>query len=408
VDPLAALLLLAESPTSAERHTALVLLVVFVLLALGVSSLCSIFEAVLLSITPAYVARLDQEGKSSGARIKSLKEHVDEPLAAILTLNTVAHTIGAAGAGAQAEVVFGSGSLGIVSAVLTVLILLVSEIIPKSVGAAYWRKLAPGVALCLVALTKILKPVLWIELKITKVFTSESAHDTNLSREEISAMAQLGADQGVFEDGESRILKNLFRFSSLRTSDIMTPRTVVFALPETTPVSDLVARGKIRFSRIPIYQESIDTVTGYVLVSEVMLGAAHGEGSAPLSDFRRDVQLIKEEASLTKAFDTILAAQTHIALVVDRFGGTAGLVTLEDLVETLLGMEIVDEVDAVQDMQELARREWRRRAKRLGLIDDESQDPLASRELDAGELQAAVAEKKEADEEAAPEGSEPS
>lgn len=395
MDPLAFLLLFAADapPTDAERQTALVLLVFFVLLALGVSSLCSIAEAVLLSITPAYVARQSQEGKTSAKRIKELKEHLDVPLATILTLNTIAHTIGAAGAGAQAEVAFGSGSLAIFSAVLTVLILIVSEIIPKSVGAAYWRKLAPLVATCLYFLDKVFYPIIWLELKITKLFTSKSGHGpARLSREEISAMAHLGAEQGVFEENESRILKGLFRFTSLTASDIMTPRTVLFTLNEETPVSELVARDKIRFSRIPIHKGAVDKITGYVLVSEVLLGASRGEQAAPLRDFRRDIQLVKEDATLLKVFDAILREQSQIALVVDRFGGTAGLVTLEDLVETLLGLEIVDEVDAVQDMQELARREWRRRAKRLGLIDDESQEPLESRVLDATEIEAASSE----------------
>ncbi|MGE0708665.1 MAG: CNNM domain-containing protein [Planctomycetota bacterium] len=390
MDPLAALLLLADAGDPTERHTAVVLLVVFVVLALLVSSLCSVFEAVLLSITPAYVARQAQEGKRSADRIKALKEKIDEPLAAILTLNTVAHTIGAAGAGAQAEIAFGSGSLGIVSAVLTVLILLVSEIIPKSIGAAYWRKLAPGVSWCLVVMNRLLYPVIWIELRITSLFTTEGHGPPRLSREEISAIAQLGADQGVFEEGESRILKNLFRFSQLKAQDVMTPRTVVFALAQETPVRALVEQEQVRFSRIPIHDGSIDRVTGYVLVSEVLLGATHGDQELPLADFQRELQLVREDSSLPKVFEALLRTQAQIALVVDRFGGTAGIVTLEDLVETLIGLEIVDEVDAERDMQELARREWRRRAKRLGLIGDESEDPLASRELDQQALREAA------------------
>lgn len=365
--------------TDAERSTALFMLGVYVLLALGVSTLCSLAEAVLLSITPSYVARLEQEGKAAGERIRQLKLEVDKPLATILTLNTIAHTIGAAGAGAQAEIAFGSGSLAIVSAVLTVLILLVSEIIPKSLGAAYWRQLAPAVATILALLTKALGPVIWLELKITKVFTSKGMHGpAGPSREEISAIAQLGADQGVFEEGESRILKNMFRFSSLRAKDIMTPRTVLYALPATTKVRELAERDTIRFSRIPIYTDSVDRVAGYVLVNQILLAANHGAMDKPLSEFARELKVIGEGARLSKVFDTLLAAHSHLILVVDDFGGTAGLVTLEDLVETLLGMEIVDEVDAVQDMQDLARKQWRRRALRLGLISDEDQDPLDS------------------------------
>ncbi|MBL4847644.1 MAG: HlyC/CorC family transporter [Planctomycetes bacterium] len=365
----------------------MVMLVVYVLIALVVSTLCSLAEAVLLSITPSYIAQLQQENSPHAARLKQLKLEVDKPLATILTLNTVAHTIGAAGAGAQAELAFGSGSLGIVSAVLTVLILLVSEIIPKSLGAAHWKTLAPAIGRILGVLSKILGPVIWLELAITKIFTTTGVHGAaGVSRAEISAIAQLGADQGALEESESRILKNMFRFGSLTARDVMTPRTVLYALPEDTPVSELADRETIRFSRIPIYRGTIDTITGYVFVNELLLAANHGGRDRPLSEFNREIKLIAEGARLLKVFDTLLAAKRPVALVVDEFGGTAGLVTLEDLVETLLGLEIVDEADAVHDMQELARQQWRRRAFRLGLIEDESQEPLASQILKAEDV----------------------
>ncbi len=350
------------------------LLIVFVGLALGVSFLCSVLEAVLLSITPSYLAQIEKEGSTAVARLRALKQDIDRPLAAILSLNTIAHTVGAAGAGAQAAKVFGSQWLGVASAVLTLLILILSEIVPKSLGALYWRQLAPAVGALLVPLIWAMYPLVLVARGITSLLGGGHA-PAGVSREEISAMAEEGADRGVFDTGESRVLKNMFRLRELRAADVMTPRTVIFALPETMKVGEVLEQhGTLRFARIPLYTASHDDISGYVLRADLLSRAARDEHDVPLSELRRELQIVPEVMPLSKLFDLLLEGHRHIALVVDEYGGTAGLVSQEDLVETLLGLEIVDEVDSVQDMQDLARRQWRRRARRLGLIDGEEGD----------------------------------
>jgi CBS domain containing-hemolysin-like protein len=348
------------------------LLVFYLALALGVSFACSIFEAVLLSITPGYVAALEKGGSAAAERITKLKASIDRPLAAILSLNTVAHTVGAAGVGAQSAKVFENVPMGIISGVLTVLILFVSEIVPKSLGATYWKKLAPAVAATLVPVTLVMTytgfvPISnWITRKL-----GGGKHGAEPSREEISAIAERGAQRGVFEGSEGRVLGNLFRLGEVRATDVMTPRTVIFALPETETVGALIERDDaFRFSRIPIYQGDLDQVTGYVVRSDILLAAARDQLATPLSELRREIKTVGDELPLSELLERLLEQQTHMALVIDDHGTTTGLVTLEDVVETLFGTEIVDEADNVADLRELARKKWQERATRLGVLDD--------------------------------------
>ena len=356
------------------------LLIFYVLLALGVSFLCSIMEAVLLSVTPSYMAALDQEGQPAAGTLRDLKTDIDRPLAAILSLNTIAHTVGAAGAGAQAALVFGDAYVGVISAVLTLLILVISEIIPKTLGAVYWRKMAPAIGRILIPTIWHMWPLVKLSKGLTRLL-SRKKRKVSVSREEFSALADLGHQEGVFEESESRILKNLLRFHSLRVRDIMTPRTVVFTLPETKTVGEVVqAYSEFRFSRIPIYREMRDNVTGYVLKDEVLLRAAQGQDDQPLSELSREMLVVPEALPLPELFERLLDRLEHIALVVDEYGGMAGVVSMEDVVETLLGMEIVDEVDSVKDMQEMARQQWIKRARRLGLI---AEDGAQSAEQEA-------------------------
>jgi CBS domain containing-hemolysin-like protein len=349
------------------------LLLLYVSLAIGVSFLCSIMEAVLLSITPSYVAALERDGSAAlGEQLKSYKEDIDRPLAAILSLNTVAHTVGAAGAGAQATVVFGDAYVGVISAVLTLMILVFSEIIPKTLGAGYWRSLAPAVV-------RILRPTIlamWPFVKLSQGLSyvlSNGEEQSSFSREEFTAMAELGEEEGVFEEKESHILRNLFRFNSLRVKDVMTPRTVIFDLPETETIGDVVnEHDAFRFSRIPVYGENRDDVTGYVLKDELLLRAAQEELEVPLSELAREMLVVQPTLPLPDLLERLLDRLEHIALVVDEYGGVAGIVTMEDVVETLLGMEIVDEADSVEDMQALARQQWFRRAKKLGMLSEDA------------------------------------
>ena len=355
------------------------LLLLFIFLAVGVSFACSIMEATLLSVTPQYAAALQREGRPAGHRLARLKEDIDRPLAAILSLNTIANTAGAVGVGVQAEAVLGSSWVGLVSAGLTLLILVCSEIIPKSLGVAHWRRLAPGVSRILVGMVLILHPFVWLARHITKILAPAADGDA-VSPAEIAAMATLGEEQGVFDEGESLILQNVLRLRSLRVSDIMTPRTVVSALAQDDTVAAVVEELRsCTVSRLPVYGESLDEVTGYILRDEVLLEADRGDGGRPLTALRRTIEVVPASLPLTTLFDRFLSTGALIAVAVDEYGGTAGLVTMEDLIETLIGKEIVDEMDRAPDMQELARRQWRHRSRRTGLLAEDGTDAIEKR-----------------------------
>ena len=383
------------------------LMLVYLGVAIGFSFLCSIAEAVLLSVTPSYIAQLRDKaaaksdaagavesaatgsdaaaaeiaGEAAGesgvaARLAKLKENVDRPLAAILSLNTIAHTVGAAGVGAEGAAIFGSAYLGVISAVLTLLILVFSEIIPKTLGATYWRGLAPFVARVVSWLIVIMYPLVLLSDGLSKLISPHGTHGA-VTREEIAAMASLGVESGNLERSESRIFANLLRFRELTVADVMTPRTVVIAHPQSRTVDELFEKTPdVPVSRMPVYREKLDDVTGFVHKNDLLLARAKGEGGRPLAEFRRDLTTVRDEATLSELSDLLLGSGAHIAAVTDRFGGLDGVVTLEDLIETLLGLEIVDEHDAAPDMQKLARRKWRERAKKLGIADPG--DPAAA------------------------------
>lgn len=348
------------------------LLIAYVLIALVFSFLCSIAEAVLLSVSSPYVALLEKRGHKSGRLLRDLKADISKPLAAILTLNTIAHTIGAAGAGAQVTVVFGNAYLGIASAILTLLILVFSEIIPKTIGAHRWRQLAPATAYGLRVLVWILYPF----VKLTEKITGGLADTPTLkgfSRQEFAAMAELSEREGQLAQREVEVLRNLLLLRNTGVRDSMTPRPVVFSLPrELTVDAFFEQHEQIMFSRIPVYREDPDELEGFVLRSDLLLHHAKGEGSAPLACFERAMPVIPEYLSLAQAFNDVLEQRAHIVQVVDEYGVMAGILTLEDIIETLLGLEIVDEGDKAVDMQEHARRLWRHRARKMGIDPDES------------------------------------
>ena len=351
------------------------LLISYVLFALVFSFLCSIAEAVLLSVTAPYVVVLEKQGKPYGPLLRQLKSNINKPLAAILTLNTIAHTIGAAGAGAQVAIVFGNTYLGIASAILTLLILFLSEIIPKTLGAHHWRKLAPATAYGLKFLIILLYPFVKLTEKMMKGL-SESATLNGFSRQEFSAMAELSAQEGQLTQRESEVLKNLLLLRETSVKDAMTPRTVVFSLPESTTVADFFRdHEKVRFSRIPVYSDDPDHVEGFVLRSDLLLAQANGRFKESLESFKWEIPILPKSLTLAQAFNDVLRVRTHIMLVVDEFGSPAGILTLEDIIETLLGLEIVDEGDEMVDTQEHARRLWRRRARNLWMDFGRKKDP---------------------------------
>ncbi len=349
------------------------LLIVFVLVALVFSFLCSIFEAVILSLSPAYVALLENQGRKSGTILRRLSENIHQPLAAILTLNTIAHTVGAAGAGAQAAAVFGSAYLGIASGILTLLILIFSEIIPKTLGAHYWRQLAPVTAHALRILIVALYPFVKLSQLLT-VGMKEGPMLSGFSRREFAAMVALTASEGELDPMESAVFKNVLALRGRPVSNAMTPRTVVFTLPDSLTVEEFFHRHEQqRFSRIPVFDDDPDRITGFVLRGDLLLAQARGNQKEHLGRYRRNMPTVPESLSLARAFNVLLTDRSHIALVVDEYGTMQGILTLEDVMETLLGLEIVDESDDTIDMQDLARRKWRRRARVLGLDVDEEE-----------------------------------
>ncbi|HLS05717.1 MAG TPA: hemolysin family protein [Wenzhouxiangella sp.] len=343
------------------------LLALYLFLAVGVSFLCSILEAALLSITPAQIAVLDESGSRTGRRLRRLKQDIDRPLAAILSLNTMAHTFGAAGVGAQAQVVFGQASVTIAAALVTLAILIFSEIIPKTLGVAYARSLAGFTAAACIVLLWLLWPLVQLSRFITAWLAPNQAAPT-ISREEFRVLAQTGSREGVFEEEESNIFGNLIRFSAILVEDVMTPRVAVSLLRCDDTVAEAMALVQSSgFSRYPVYGQSDEDIRGYVLKSDIMLAQAQDKGDTRLGELRRDVLFVPEFISLQSLFSQLLAEQEHFAVVVDEYGGFAGVVTMEDVLETLLGMEIVDESDTVKDLRQAAREQWKARARSLGV-----------------------------------------
>lgn len=347
------------------------LLIVFFLVSIIFSFLCSIWEAVLLSITPAFTERKTQEGGEMGETLKQFKSNIDRPLAAILTLNTIAHTVGAIGVGAQATAIWGASIMStlIVPVVMTLAILLLSEIIPKTIGANYWRELAGFTVKCLKWVILALTPLVYVSQIITRVLKKDKGASV-LSRADFSAMTEMGARQGVFDEGESSVLRNLLKFKEVRARDIMTPRTVMVSADETQSMHDFHnAHTDLRFSRIPVFRENADSITGYFLKDEMLTRLVDTPGDAsPLKQIKRPIITVKESFPIPELFDRFVEGREHIALVVDdEFGGTQGIVSMEDVIETLLGLEIVDELDHAEDMQALARKNWELRAQARGL-----------------------------------------
>ncbi len=351
-----------------ERNSEFALLVIYVSLALILSFLCSVAEAVFLSITPSYIEGLKARRPDRAALLKRLKqEKVDQALAAILTLNTIAHTVGAIGAGAQVTVIFGDAWFGLFSAVITLMILFLSEIVPKTIGAVYWSRLAGPTAFFVQGLIIILYPVVWLSERVTRLIAR--GQDLHVfSREEFLAMARVGENTGHLQKKESRIIRNLFRFDSLKITDIMTPRTVISALPEEMPIAGAMQLlTRTPFSRLPLYRKGLDDISGFILKNDALIYNARGRGEEKLKSLRRDIRAVPESISLSNLLEDLLQERRHIALVVDEYGGTKGLVTLEDLFEALMGMEIMDETDNVEDMRDLARKQWAGRARELGI-----------------------------------------
>ncbi|RDV16363.1 DUF21 domain-containing protein [Pontibacter diazotrophicus] len=348
------------------------LLILYLAIALVFSFLCSLLEASLLSINPSHASIVGQQNPSLGKDLQDFKDNIDRPLAAILTLNTFAHTIGAAGVGAQAQIIWGEEALTIVSVVLTIIILILTEIIPKTLGANYWRQLTPFTVRTLkIMIYSPLYPIILFSQFITKRMKQDKGKSV-LSRADFTAMAEIGAKEGVLHQNESRVINNVLRFNVILASHIMTPRTVIRAAPETESIQALYEDTEnLPFSRIPVYDVSIDHITGYVLKNEVQHHIIEGKGNMALTTIKRHIKAVSEHTPVPTLFTNLMENKEHIALVVDEYGGTAGIVTMEDIIETLLGLEITDEFDAIEDLQKWARDKWKNRSSRLGIDDND-------------------------------------
>lgn len=325
-------------------------------------------EAVLLSTPVSYLKSKLEGGDTSVETMLKLKEDIDKPLSAILTLNTIAHTVGAAGVGAQATKVFGEAYFGVVSAVLTILILVLTEIIPKTLGANYSKSLIGISGKVINGMLFITYPLVWLSSILTKLLSGNKSELTT-SREEISALASIGTQEGIFADKENRIIQNLIKLKSLKVKEVMTPRIVVVTANEEMSLEEFLKNKEfLHYSRIPIFNENKDNITGYIFRELVFEKLAEDQFNLKLKDIKRDILHFPENMTLFDAWEEMLLNKEHISLIVDEYGGMDGITTLEDIIESLLGFEILDEKDKVDDMQQYAIKRWREKQKKYELL----------------------------------------
>lgn len=344
------------------------LLFTYLFISLFTSFICSIMEAVLLSTPTSYLKSRLENGDDNAKSMLILKEDIDKPLSAILSLNTVAHTVGAAGVGAQATIVFGEAYFGIVSAILTILILIITEIIPKTLGANYSKELMGISSRIIQGMIVITFPLVWISSIMTKMLARKKSELT-ISREEISALASIGTQEGIFADKENKIIQNLIKLKSLKIKDVMTPRIVVVTANEEMTLEEFLKNKEfLHFSRIPIFKENRDHITGYVFREFVFEKLAEDQFNLRLKDIKREIIYFPENMTLFDAWEEMLQKKEHISLITDEYGGMDGITTLEDIIESLLGFEIVDETDKIVDMQQYAVKRWKEKQKKYELL----------------------------------------
>lgn len=338
------------------------LLIISVAITLVVSFTCSMLEAIILSVTASYIEVNVQKGRASALILSALKKEIDRPLAAILTLNTVAHTTGATVIGAQVLRLWGDEYVAIASAILTLVILIFTEIIPKTIGSTQWKSLAPVAAYIIKFLIFLVFPIVKISDFISDLLGG--GHKHKLTREEVIVTAEMGADQGTLRKKESTIIKNLLMLENIFAADIMTPRSVLLALDCEMTVGEVAKNFKpIRYSRIPIYEKDIDHIIGFVHRYEVLDAYAHDKDNMKLKEIMGPIHTVPETISVSAVLDQLIHRNEHVFVVADEYGTTVGLVTLEDAIETLLGVEIVDEFDSVADLREFALQQWKKRKR---------------------------------------------
>ena len=338
------------------------LLIFYFSIAVLVSFLCSLLESVLLSVPYSHVQSVLQSGKKYGPSLKQLKYDISRPLSAILTLNTIANTLGACGVGAQVHKIFGNEYVTAFSILLTFTILIVSEIIPKTLGAGYWRNLLAPAIYLIRFLMVLCYPFVFLSRLANKML---GAKTTAVTRDDVVGTAEVGVREGVIYKNEGELIKNILKLKNRRVSEIMTPRTVITAFEKDTTIEDVITKYQpIRFARIPVYEKSLDQVIGLVHRYKILEAGAQDCDSVKVSSYLKPVHLVPESISVTAALDQFIKRKEHIFIVVDEYGTVSGLVTMEDVVETVLGIEIVDELDSVADMREQARNQWKQKKQR--------------------------------------------
>ena len=343
-------------------------LIFYLFLALFVSFICSLTESVLLSTPQSFLITIRNKEKWANTFLK-FKSHIDKPLSAILSLNTVAHTIGAAGVGAEATRLFGDASLGIVSVILTILILVITEIIPKTMGARYWKSLAKLTLNIINVMLFITYPLVIFSTMITNLI-SQNKKENITSREEIAALAEIGADQGVFSENENKIIQNILNLKKIKVTQIMTPRVVVTSIEENLKLKDFKRDKKyLNFSRIPTYSKENEKITGYIFLQDILEKLSEQKNNNILiKEFKRQVLTIPSSMTLYSLWDKMLKQKENISIVVDEYGGLAGIVSMEDIIETLIGLEITDENDTIIDMQKFAKKRWKNKQNTINKL----------------------------------------
>ena len=337
------------------------LLLLFLFGALAISFLCSVLEATLMSTPISYIILREEEGYKPAARMKAYKQDSSRPIAAILSLNTIANTVGAAGVGRQTTIVFGSEWFGLVSAVTTILILVIAEIIPKTIGTTHWKSLMGFSTACIHGLIIILYPIVRCIEGLQKVFTPKD-YDTAISREEVGAMADVAEETGELDEDENEIIQNLINIDELTAAQAMTPRVVAAIASERMSVKTFYKdRRFYHHSRIPLYSDNDDYITGYVLRMDAIQLMAEDKFDATLGSIKRSVESFQEDTPIQEIWDRMVETKEQISIIINEYGAFQGILTMEDIIETILGDEIVDERDAVVDMQQLARDRWRKR-----------------------------------------------
>lgn len=340
------------------------LLILYFALAVGISFLCSVLEAVLLSVNMSYVAVLEKEKPTVGRLLRLHKENISKSIASILILNTIAHTLGAAAVGAQAAVLFGNDAVVIISMIMTFAILFLSEIIPKTIGAVYWKELAPISAHFIRVFIWLTYPIILTTLFVTDKISKGRGDANTLTKDELLQSMLLSEDDGVIDEKESDVIENILKLDNIKVSEILTPRSVIFGIEESMTIKDVISTEPaiFKFSRIPIFKNSIEDVTGIVLTKKIFQQALIDD-TVTIGSIKKDIFSINENIPVSKALDLLINKKDHMFLVIDNYDQTEGIITLEDCVETILGVEIMDESDTTEDMRELAKRKMKQKRK---------------------------------------------